>query len=802
MTRLLVVIMPNFLALILRPLLACITITTCLAGCGAAVREDRTVEFSRDGALVAFQHGDEGLYVANPDGQGLTKIFQPDETVLATSRPLSSPTDGRLIFTTAQILEGEPHPTRGPNLVPAEGRIVYERPVRYTCWMRSDFKNGAPPSVTKLFEAFCGHVGYIAAGLAVRWHPDGQHLTYVASLEYDKTQHTVFEFGIESNRSRRIFPHTSKAVICDWSPAGSHLACVLSEQPYPQSAQVDPGSNDGTWISRTRDLVSWWHVPGSEQLAQGEFSSTIEKLRASRLAWTSDDMRFAFVSQIKSADPNTKLGAVYQLNRAEFASQLVTSLATADGPITDLHWSPDGEKLGYLQHVAAGPATVQIAGMQGPITKLPVNDAVRNFAGFDATGQHMAYIVPSIVNVPESAKHWPLLLRLNPQSRDSIRIAPSDAMNAGDEVFSGMRVTFPRWSPKEEKLSLWLTFTPRYRSLFSLLGRAGLQPGDPAATIDVQTRSISWMAVTPQEELQVGHYFLLKRDFAEAWRWYAKAREKLPAPHPPADWNEFTRRLQTSADSQIFESLCLKHLGRDVEAAAKWAEFEQTFYIPALKPGAPEAQQPPTDVFSALFDTESELFQSLIHDFFVAEVFLSIDSLEEAFTHFDKPREMIEQDAAVFSREVVTAQLLLIDGDYDRYLAHCTDVVAPLALKMWQIETPEQTQERNHRALQLVGGLCLAPLFHKDFVAGLSKEAVQQSQTKWKQYSSEQKVGMPALAIDLVLSAMASKLEDALGISEAEQRIHLNPATAEIFAGQPIDPVIASWFVELPQIEN
>jgi hypothetical protein len=794
MPRLLVVIMPNFFALKLRPLSACVAIIVCIAGCGEAVREDRTVEFSRDGAQVAFQHGDEGLYVANADGQGLTKIFQPDDSVLATSRPLSSPTDGRLIFTTAQPLEGEPPPTRSLDLVPAEGRIVFERPVRYTCWLRGESKNGNPPTVTKLFEAFCGHVGYIAAGLAVRWHPDGQHITYVASLESDKTEHTVFEFDIESNRSRRVFPYTSKAVICDWTPAGSHLVCVLSQQSQPKSAESNPQSTDGTWISRTKAQESWWQVPGSEQLSQGEFSSAIERLRASRPAWTSDDVRFAFVSQKRAADPNTKQAAVYQLCRAEFASKIVTPVTEADGPITDLHWSPDGKKLGYLQHAAAGPATLQIADVQGPITKLPINNSVRKFAGFDVTGKHLAYVVPSTLNRLAQSKHRALLLIPDPQARDSIRVANLDPLNVGEEVFSGMRVTFPLWSPKEEKLSLWLTFTPRYRSLISQLGPAGLRPGDPAATIDLNTRSVSWMAVTPQEELQVGHYFLLKGEPAEAWRWYAKAREKLPAAKPPADWNEFIRRMRSAENSQLFEALCLKRLGRDAEATAKWTEFEQTFDIPLPKPDAPAAQQPVFEIFSPMFRAEPELSKSLMHDFFVAEVLLSLDSLDEALAHFDKRPEMAESDAKAFSRAVVLAQLMLIAGDHHGYLAHCTDVVAPLAIKLWEIKKPEPSGDIYHTILQTIGGLCLTPLFDKDFVAELSRDAVQQHQARWKQVSTDQNVGMPALAVDLVLRSMASKLGDAAAVTETEQRIALNPATTEIFAGRPIDEVIASWF--------
>ena len=90
----------------MRLVLALVPVMLSAMGCGGEpVREDRTVEFSKDGGQVAFQIADDGVYVASADGKGVTKIFQPDEAVLATSRPLASPTDGRLIFATAKPLD-------------------------------------------------------------------------------------------------------------------------------------------------------------------------------------------------------------------------------------------------------------------------------------------------------------------------------------------------------------------------------------------------------------------------------------------------------------------------------------------------------------------------------------------------------------------------------------------------------------------------------------------------------------------------------------------------------------------------
>src|SRR5207237_4219873 len=121
---------------------------------------------------------------------------------------------------------------------------------------------------------------------------------------------------------------------------------------------------------------------------------------------------------------------------------------------------------------------------------------------------------------------------------DAVYRADGAGEQPGKEAFSGMRVTFPHWSPDEEKLSVWFTFSPTYRSYLSVvvdaLSRGVLHPslrrGDPAAVFDVKTGKIGWMTVSPQEKVQVGHYHLLKRDYAEAWRWYEEAVREMPPP--------------------------------------------------------------------------------------------------------------------------------------------------------------------------------------------------------------------------------------------------------------------------------
>src|SRR5262245_54552440 len=246
-----------------RVLCCAILLAALLSGCG--VRENRQINFSADGTSVGFQHGKEGVFVAGGDGGGLRKIFTPAKDTLAVSSPLFSPTDMRLIFTTAKAANGDKGMTTAVNPLDPAGAVHVQCPIVYTCWLRGD-RDGNEP--VELFTARCDHVGYVAANLAVRWHPKGDRILFVDG----DGRHCVFEFDLATKAKRQVFPHRSAAMIFDWAPDNEHLACVLG----------DNTKNDGRagiWIGKPGG-DDWWHVPGSQALAVGELISTIEQLRA------------------------------------------------------------------------------------------------------------------------------------------------------------------------------------------------------------------------------------------------------------------------------------------------------------------------------------------------------------------------------------------------------------------------------------------------------------------------------------------------------------------------------------------
>jgi len=233
-------------------LFACAVI---LPGCGGTTREDRSITFSAGGGQVGFQHGREGVFVADKEGGGLTKIFAPDKDTIAVGTPLWAPNDRRLIFTTARAQEkadGSPV-VRGTEEDPA-GRLFLRQPVAYTCWLRDEPAGGRAPEPRELFTAQADDVGYVAAGLAVRWHPRGDRVLYVNRVNEG---HAVFEFDLATRESRQVFPDAGGAggVVFDWTPDGSHLVCLLADTPGQTgtaSGSAATAPTGGTSPSRPR----------------------------------------------------------------------------------------------------------------------------------------------------------------------------------------------------------------------------------------------------------------------------------------------------------------------------------------------------------------------------------------------------------------------------------------------------------------------------------------------------------------------------------------------------------------------
>jgi len=766
-------------------------------GCGDPVREDRTIEFSRDGDAVAFQHDREGVFVADAQGSNLTRIFEPDPSVVATSRPLHNPRDGRLIFTTARDLgqQGQPQ-AAGFFDTPPEGAILIGRPVKYTCWLRDEPVGDSQPSPRELFTARCEHIGYVGAGLAVRWHPDGERLLYVDSRGDAARRHAVYEFNVRDGSTRRAFPHRADAVIFDFTPVGSRLVCLVGNSVETKGIGA-AAEITGIWIGTPADDASWRHVSGSQNLAHGELPSLIESLRASRPAWTADESRFASVVSEAHWHGEEPARSMLRITRGD--THGTKTVFTSAAPLTDLHWSPDGSRLGFVEQSPSGGGNLRIYAAGGDISA-PVNSRpVRRFAGFDSSGTRLAYVVADESGLSSESQNWSLLLSPDRLSRDAVVVAnAADGANAAS-VFSGMRVTFPLWSPTENRLSVWMTFVPRYRSLLSLLRGLGLRPGDPAATLDLGTGEVSWLAVNPAEELQVGHCYLLKKDWERAWEWYERANAKRPPPKPPRDWAEFVQTLGAPDRSELFEYHCLTQLGRLDAARARLNDFERNFFPPGPKFGEPAAEV--LDQIRRQFGSQFSLLLRVVHDLYAAEVFLSVDAPDAGIAFFREQMQLDDDPVNRLSRALALSQLALIAERREEYLSTCTELIAPFMIAAKEPAGDKTAQgDEGDQLVKFVAGLGLGPLFREEFLAGIPEETVRAAIERCEKQSAAIDDDFSTLLSDLFLRAAHLRLGEAALASEIEERIANNPLAKDALAKNTIDEVIEETFTTVRQM--
>ena len=737
-----------------------------VVGCGpAGVRQERSIGWSIDGQGVGFQHNEEGIFVADKDGDRLVKVFQPGPEMLVASTPLWSPTDRRLIFTTA-CDPNRPAGARPP--APAEsdpaGDRFRQRPVVYICWLREEPGEGRSPQPMPLFEAPCSHPGYAAANLAVRWHPRGDRVLYVKQTEANL--HALFEYDLQAKTSRRLFPHTAEALAFDWSPDGRHLACVAAHSEMP-------AADDGIWIGMPDVSDDWWQVPDSAIPAGNAQAPLLERVMAARPVWTPKGDRFAFATFTPSPHYGEPGHAALRL--ATPAGRQVRRWAEGSEPFRDLHWSPDGSRMGLIRGGPAGSLHIGRPGeaLSPPLKRRPV----RSFAGWNATGDRLAYIVPDQVARPENLS-WAFFLTPDPMPRDAVVVAAGTGDDPGREVFSGMRVTFPRWSPREDKLTVWFTFSPTHRHWFDRLAGGGLPPGDPAVVFEPATGRVTWLAVNAFEKAQVGHYHLLKHRYREAWEWYQKAEADRPPEHAGAAGRPWDN-LINHRDFSFFQYYCLTKLGRPEEARAKLDEFRKVFRPPAQPaPGAAAGAAPADGFLNNLEPVEYLVLQ----DFYTAEAFLSLRAAEEAVDFFRRQLATAEDEKSRLSSALVLTQLLLLAKKHADYAALATNTLWPL------LETARQAEAgRNSAWLQpndlshptaLAADLALLPLADPDFVATLAREQVQALVPRWEALGLRARDDPSRLTADLFLEAAYQKLGRENEGREAAARATDNPARA------------------------
>jgi hypothetical protein len=560
-----------------------------------------------------------------------------------------------------------------------------------------------------------------------------------------------------------VFPHAAEALAFDWGPSGAYLAVAAGSHQPDEAA-------DGLWVWREGD-ADWWRVtPTTVALPRATFGAPLlEGVRALLPAWAPEGGRFAFVSQVSAGGDQD---VSYRLQFADTAVRRVRLLAEGPAPLRDLRWSPRGDRLGYVRGEGDGALHLRDRDGEGA-PRVVRAKGVRRFAGWDHTGGLLAYTAPDPSLPPASP--WTTLLLPAPAARDAVYV--TEGLGPGRVIFCGLRVTFPRWSPREDKLSLWLTFESPYQSVCSRFLRLGLRPGDPAAVLGLHDGAPTWMATNAHEKSQIGHYHLARRQYATAWKWYAEAEREQPPP-PPGSPSDRERMLAIFRSPLFFESYCLTKLGRDDEAAAKLEQFRRLFTTDAGQPPAGPGQN-----------------VDLLRDLYVAEVFLSLDAGEDGCAWFRRAIRDAASDEQRLSAALALSQVLLAEGRGEEYLDLACDVVLPNLLQIWTREDGSELTllGPGQNFLPSCALLAFAPLATPDFLATMPDAAVRRLGERTAAARARAAHGGARVAIDLVLRAAYKRLGQAEEARQAAARIEAGSVGRRLPAPEALDNPVASF---------
>lgn len=423
-----------------------------------------------------------------------------------------------------------------------------------------------------------------------------------------------------------------------------------------------------------------------------------------------------------------------------------------------------------------------------------------SFLGWDVGGEQLAFVArqPFPRDVEKS---WAFLLLPDVRARNLLLVAPDTDPAQTRPVLSGMQVTFAHWSPTEAKLSLWATFRPPYRSWLSYLLDLGfneqdplsglsLRPGDPALILDPATGERSWKAIDAREKTQLGHFHLMRREYAEAMRWYEQAAPGAPAAEDRSP-QQFVARFARGRDSLFFQAYCLDKLGEGEKASQQRRLFEETFLPDLPAPAkARDAAQPIPFGAADLQPTRGQLLYW--RDLYIAEAYLSLDASEDGERFFREQLRATRSDTDRLSKALVLTQFLLLRNKNEEYAELATDTVLPLLLRTWKPrKQPLTGPDWANLILAYSDGLSLVPLFATEFLDRLPEKQVRDLLPRWQKQRANADDDVKRLGIDLFLEAAARRIGRKELQLEAARRIAANPAGKEILSDEGVKGLIA-----------
>lgn len=679
-----------------------------LSGCksGGTVRweTDRGIPFSSDDRAIAYRHHN-GIFVARTQGDMHKRVFTA-EPMSSLSTPHWAPGHRAVIFAV----------TNG-NREPSTGLLSYELwywPAPEQIWtstvQRSAGDSATLPTHWRPADPKLLTTAQFRAGIQLRanalfaWHPNGNQVLF---LDTDGSGlQIVMSLKINTGERTVASPIRASSLAFSVSPDGEYLTTATRNLDIGALWLGPIGSDEAAWelieqhpspplvpVETMIDAKNWGH------------SEFLYDLRPRLGIWSPDSRWLAHVRAPETKESEKSNPAREFVLTPVAASQPQQVLKMPEGEIADLHWAPVERTLGLLSEKSLLLVDVET----GTLTRLSGALQVERFLGWSKPGAHLAYLTlaedfdPMIADVPTGRVVWA------PAARHNLMVAKANGALPSSR-FSLMNVSSARWSNQSTKLSFWATHLPTV---------SNLPPGDPAAVLDLDEDAIRWYPTDVGEYAQVGHYYLLNRQYSDAVKFYSDALKHVP--------DDDEHRI-LAARTHLWRGLSQLAAGNALEASSDLDYFRE--HILAENLPIPEGWN-------------AAVYRTLSIDQIFLSTLLSMGQLNLAV---EEAGRIIEQDPDA-RRIHGLCYLALIDratGHYELFTDTVVTQLVPEAMRSGQI--PPEEAERLVTAH-------LTDALHPDNLRHLSGRSRDRLAERLVELAESMRAAHPQAAIRLAESA-------------------------------------------------
>ncbi|NIM26622.1 MAG: hypothetical protein GTO28_00225 [Gammaproteobacteria bacterium] len=510
---------PRTLAELAVVLLALSVFAACVPNGTVRWEEDRTIPFSADDRAIAYRHKDS-VFVARTRGDMHRRVFtaKPDTTL---SSPHWAPGQRAVLFA---VTDGKRDSSTG-----LLSYALWYWPAPEDIWT-SDVQKSAGDSATLPSDWTPANPRFLTAArfraeiqlkadALFAWHPDGNHVLF---LDTDASGlQSVMSLNADNGMRTVASPIRAPSLAFSISPNGEWLTSATRKSDMGALWLGPIGSDETKWRSIEKSpappVVPEHRVEDAQHRGHSEF---LYDLRPRLGSWSPDSRWLAHIRAPAAAQPaDSSQPADSNPIRELVLTRIATDrpqrvLSMPEGQTTDLHWAPGERLLGMLSE----KRLLLVDPESGTLTELSGALQVEQFLGWSKPGSNLAYLTlaeefdRTVAIVPHGRIRWA------PAQRHNLMVAQPNG-TLPSRRFGLMNISSARWGNQSTKLSFWATHLPTV---------SHLPPGDPAAVLDLDEDAIRWYPTDVAEYAQVGNYYLLNREYADAVKFYTDALTHVP----------------------------------------------------------------------------------------------------------------------------------------------------------------------------------------------------------------------------------------------------------------------------------